>query len=261
MKIIDLSPEYEDIYFLCLEDWSDEVKEAGDHKARWYRRMKDKGLGVKLALDDEGRVGGMIQYVPGQSAPIVGQDLYFVLCVWVHGHKRGRGNFQKRGMGQALLRAAEEDVRARGAKGLVTWGLSLPVFMRASWFKKRGYRPVDKMGMQVLLWKSFAEDAEPPRWLRAKKTPQSVPGKVTVTALTSGWCPSGNMCLERARRAAAEIGDKVEFKVVEAFDRNAFEEWGRCDGLFVDSREIRTGPPPSYDKIKKKITKQVKKAK
>jgi hypothetical protein len=49
MKIVDLTPEHEHLYFCCLEDWSDEIKEAGDHKACWYCKMKDNGLRVKLA--------------------------------------------------------------------------------------------------------------------------------------------------------------------------------------------------------------------
>ena len=64
MKIIVLTEEHKKLYFVCLEDWSDEIKEAGDHKENWYIKMKDKGLCVKLALDDNGEVGGMIQYVP-----------------------------------------------------------------------------------------------------------------------------------------------------------------------------------------------------
>ena len=56
MKIIDLTPEHENLYFQCLEDWSEEISESGDHKKRWYGRMKEKGLRVKLALDDRGEV-------------------------------------------------------------------------------------------------------------------------------------------------------------------------------------------------------------
>lgn len=52
MEIIDLTEEHIQLYFECLEDWSDEIKEAGDHKACWYEKMKDKGLGVKLAKDE-----------------------------------------------------------------------------------------------------------------------------------------------------------------------------------------------------------------
>ena len=43
MKVIDLTAENESVYFVCLEDWSDEMREAGDHKERWYRSMKDRG--------------------------------------------------------------------------------------------------------------------------------------------------------------------------------------------------------------------------
>ena len=64
MKIIELEEKYEENNFLCLEDWSDEIKEAGDHKKNWYAQMKDKGLAVKLALTDDDKVCGMIQYLP-----------------------------------------------------------------------------------------------------------------------------------------------------------------------------------------------------
>lgn len=259
MKVIDLGPEHEDIYCQCLEEWAEEMKDAGDHKARWYRRMKDSGLGVKLATDDAGVVGGMIQYVPIEYSMAEGRDLYFVLCIWVHGYKQGRGNFQKRGMGRALLQAAEEDARARGAKGLAVWGMAIPVFMRASWFKKHGYKTADRMSFQTLLWKPFSEDARPPRWIRPNKKPGSLPGRVSVTSLMNGWCPGMNMVMERAKRAAAEFGDKVEFRMIDTFERPAFLEWGISDGLFINNRPVRTGPPPSYDKIKSKIAKRVKK--
>ncbi len=78
--------------------------------------MKDKGLRVKLAVDDNGQAGGMIQYLPIEHSTADGQGLYFINCIWVHGYKQGRGNFQKAGMGEALLKAAEEDVRSLGAK-------------------------------------------------------------------------------------------------------------------------------------------------
>jgi len=95
------------------------MKEAGDHNETWYRKMKDKGLRVKLALDDAGEVDGMIQYTPAGHSFIEGNDLYFINCIWVHGYKHGRGTFQKRGMGKALLQAAEDDVKAMGVKGIV----------------------------------------------------------------------------------------------------------------------------------------------
>jgi len=258
MQVVDLTPEHEQLYFVCLEDWSDEMKEAGDHKETWCREMKDKGLRVKLALDDRGEVGGMIEYVPIEHAEAEGSDLYFINCIWVHGYKKGRGNFQKKGMGKALLAAAEEDARALGAKGMVAFGLFLPFWIRASWFKKHGYRKVDSRGGMQLLWKPFTEDAAPPRWIRVKYAPEQTPDKVTVTSLLHGRCPAGNIVHERARRAAAEFGERVVFRTVRTNSKNALRRCGEAAALYVDNDRVRTGPPPSYKKIRSRIAKRLR---
>ena len=261
MKVVDLAPEHEEIYCQCLEEWSDEIKEAGVHKRQWYEGAKGQGLRVKLALDEKGTVGGMIQYLPIEHSPAQGSGLYFILCVWVHGYKQGRGNFQKKGMGTALLEAAEADARALGAAGMAAWGVVLPFWMRASWFRKRGYRKADTLGMMALVWKPFTADAAPPAWIRPRKKPAKEEGKVVVTGLLHGWCPAMSMVHERARRAAAELGPPVEFREVRTCDRDVFLEWGMTDALFIAGKEVRNGPPPKYETIKKKIARRVKKVK
>jgi hypothetical protein len=260
MKIIDLTPEHEKLYCCCLEDWSEDIKDAGDCKERWYNTMKDKGVRVKLALDDSGTVGGMIQYMPIEYSFADGKDLYIILCIWIHGYKQGRGNFQKKGMGAALLKAAEEDVKSLGAKGIAAWGLIMPFFMKASWFKKHDYKVADKDGMMRLLWKSFSDDAQPPKFIKQKKSPEKIKDKVNLSLFIYGWCPAQNMAVERARRAAAEFGDKVVVNEYQTTtDRKLIEEWGISDGVFIDDKQLRTGPPPTYEKIRKKIEKKVKK--
>ncbi len=262
MKISDLTEEHKKLYYVCLEDWSDEMKEAGNHKECWCNKMNDKGLGVKLAFDDNGKVGGMIQYIPIEHSSANGKDLYFINCIWVHGYKKGRGNFQKKGMGKALLQAAENDVKDRGAKGIVAWGVPLPFWMKAAWFKKQGYTKVDKSGFfgPVLLWKPFTDDSIPPNWIKRKKKPEKIPDKVTVTGFINGWCPAQNIIFERAKKAVSEFGDKVIFREINTFDREVLLEWGITDALYIDDEEVRTGPPPSYKKIKGKIARQVKKS-
>ncbi len=259
MQIINLKNEHKKIYFMCLEDWSEEMKEAGNHKEFWYNKMKESGLRVKLALNDSGEVVGMIQYIPIEFSTAEGKDLYFINCIWVHGYKKGVGNWQKKGIGKALLKSAEKDVKEIGSKGIVAWGLALPVFMKASWFKKQGYSRIDKLGIQILLWKKFKENASPPRWIKEKKKPEKTPGKVTITAFLNGWCPAQNIVFERAKRICSELGDKVIFRPINTLNRDTYLEWGISDALFIDDKQVRTGPPPSYKKIKRKILKRVKK--
>ena len=259
MEVVDLTEEHEQLYFVCLEDWSDEMKEAGNHKELWYREMKDKGLRVKLALDDSGQVGGMIEYMPIEHAPAEGSDLYFISCIWVHGYKQGRGDFRKQGMGKSLLAAAEEDVRTLGTKGMVAFGLFLPFWIKASWFKKHGYKKVDSHDWIQLLWKPFADDAMPPRWIKRKYVPELTPGKVTVTSFLNGQCPAQNLVHERARRAAEEFGDKVEFRTIRTNDKEVIRQHGEMAALFVDGKKVRTGPPPSFEKVRGIIAKRVRK--
>lgn len=260
MNIIDLSPEHDRLYHVCLEDWSDEMRDSGDRKARWHERMKEHGLRVKLAVDDRGEPGGMIQYLPAEESIIDGKDLYMILCIWVHGYKQGRGDFRRRGMGTALLRAAEEDAQASGAKGMAAWGLMIPVWMKASWFRRHGYRNADRIGMRQLVWKSFTTDAVAPRWIRERKRPVSAPGTLSIEAFVSGWCPAMNLTYERAKRAVQELGVEEHFHEIDAMDRETFLEWGIADGVFLNGKPLQAGPPPSYDKIRRKIARKLKAA-
>ncbi len=255
MRVVDLTAEHEPAFLACLKDW-DRDAERECHKARWCDMMKCKGLRVKLAVDDDGRAIGMIQYVPIEYARVEGQDLYFIQCIWVHSYEEGMGNQQGRGAGRALLQTAEEDAQALGAKGMVAWGLAFPHWMPAAWYECQGYVEVDRMGCDVLVWKPFSSDAQAPRWMRPRKTPDPVPGRVTMTAFVTGWCP-GLSQVPDARRAAAEFGDRVIFREIDTSDPAVLAEWGMEFALFVDDECISTGmtdyPPPSCEEIKQKI--------
>ena len=260
MKIVDITDERKELFCLCLEDWSDEAKESGPKRREWLDRSLALGLRAKVALDDRGVEGGMIQYGPIEHSYVDGEGLYFIYCIHVHGYTQGRGNFQKQGMGTALLEAAEADAEARGATGMAAWGVWLPFWMRASWFKKHGYRKADRQGIANLMWKPFLEAARPPHWFPAGvKQPESTPGKVTVTAFSSGWCLAQNLVYERAKRAASEFGDTVVFREIDTTSRTTVAEWGVSDAVLVDGKNLQKGPPPSFDKIRKAIAKRVAK--
>ncbi len=261
MKIVDLTKEYEQLYFVCLENWSADMQEAGCHKETWYNSMKSKGLRVKLALNDAGDAVGMIEYLPIEYSIAQGQDLYYINCIWVHGHKQGVGDQRKRGYGIKLLQAAEADAEALGAKGMAAHGITLPFWIPASFYKKQGYKAVDKQGIMRLLFKPFSADAQQPKMIRQKKKMEknANPGKVTVTYFLTGSCPSCNMVYERAKRAAAEFGDRVVFQTVDTLDRETYLRCGLQNNLYVEDKRLSSGPPLSYDKIKSKIAKRVRK--
>lgn len=259
MKIIDISTDYERPYFCCLEEWSDDMKDAGNRKQQWYAYMKDKGLRVKLAIDDNNTPCGMIQYVPIEHSMFEGGNLYVILCIWVHGHKKGQGNQQHKGIGTELLRAAEQDCFQLGTDGLVAWGLIIPVFMRASWFRRKGYKVADKKGMMRLLWKPFKENANPPAFMKRIKAPSKTGAKVSIDIFCNGWCPVQNMGYERVIRASKEFAQQTVINEYDTTNIALVKEWGIFDSLYIDGKEIQLGPPPSYVKLKNKVKRAVKK--
>ncbi|NND84989.1 MAG: GNAT family N-acetyltransferase [Acidimicrobiia bacterium] len=259
MEIIDLTEQHRELFCLCLEDWSEEAREAGPRRSGWLDRMEPLGLRAKLAVDDAGEVGGMIQYLPIEHSFVLGEDLWVIPCIWVHSYDEGRGDFSGNGMGTALLEAAEQDARARGAKGMVAWGLGVPVWMKASWFRKHGYEVADRQNVRTLVWKPFDDDAVAPRWIPEKEPPfDRHPGKVNITAYSHGWCMAGNLVLERARRVADEFGDAVVFDEVRLPDRRAMVEHGQIDAVFLNGKDVSGGAPVSLEKLRRTVARQVR---
>ncbi len=131
--------------------------------------------------------------------------------------------------------------------------------MRASWFKKHGYKVVDKSGIMRLMWKPFNENALPPKFIKPKKQPAKGEGKVNITMFRNGWCQTMNIACERAIRASKDFPGKINLQEFETIDKEVVKEWGINDALYIDGKEIRVGPAPSYKTIRKKIERRVNK--
>ncbi len=255
MDIVDLGPEHENVYLSCLKPEDTTFTDGIPMKRDWYREYHDRGVRVKLAIDDDGAVAGMIQYVPRPLAPFVvgDDDIWAIHCIWVHVYESGIGNRGGKGMGSALLKAAEEDMRQRGARGVAAWGLMFPQWMNVPWFEKQGYSKVDVQGVMGLAFKAFDPDVDEPRWLQERKHPEPIPGKVRVSSFVIGWCTSGNLNHEWARQAAQELGDDVVFETYDTSDPEVVREWGITTGIYVDGEPYPVDGSETYEKFHEHI--------
>ncbi len=51
----------------------------------------------------------------------------------------------------------------------------------------------------------------------------------------------------------------VEVEIIDTFDRKNLLDWGISDAIYIDGKEVPTGPPPTYEKIRKMLERRVKK--
>ncbi|UCC92822.1 MAG: GNAT family N-acetyltransferase [Thermoplasmata archaeon] len=252
MEIVDLTPEHERTFLCCLKP-EDEVFAGGvPIKRQWLDRHREEGVGVKLTIDDDGAVAGMVQYSPRELAPFVTADegTWVVHCIWVHVYPSGIGDRGGRGMGTALLQAAEDEMRDQGARGVAAWGIVADEWMNAPWFERHGYRRVDEQGWLALTFKAFDPDVDEPRFLREVKRPGPIPGKARVSSFLIGWCTSGNLNHEWARRAAEELGEDVVFERFDTSDLSVATEWGISTGIFVNGDQLPVDGTETYEKVR-----------
>jgi len=255
VTVVDLAPEHEFEYCRCLESWSDEMAEAGDAKSRWLNKMKDRGLGVKLAIEEEnGAYAGMIQYYPTSYSPVSTDEkgIWFIHCIWVHGHKKGQGNHQGHGIGTALLNAAEEDIRNREGLAIAAWGLILPFWMKSRWYMKHGYLRADKDGIRELVIKSLDGQTHSVHWKKGQRPPaRRDDGSLNISMFLNGACPVSSIAYSRLIEATADL--PVCPELIDTSCREELEKWQQTDALFIGGREIRLGPPPSKRKIRRAV--------
>ena len=260
-EIIEYSEELIEQFCACLTPEDKTIGDSGRMKEDWVRRRTKNDFGALFAKTQDGKLCGMVQYIPIEESGAEGKGLWFVFCIWIPPAKRNSaGKQRKKGIGRALIEAAEQDVRNRGANGLAVWGTPLPFFMQSSFFKKLGFVQADKTGIQELLWKPFTPEADAPKWRGpGKDVPEAAEAdKVEVTSFISGICPAMNAVHLRFAKACADLAPDAVLKTVDTSSREAVTEWGRTDAVYIDGKDFPTGPPPGYRKIYRTLKKAIK---
>jgi GNAT superfamily N-acetyltransferase len=237
-KIHDM--EADDEYFVatCTHvNESAEIDASSRRRSAWFKKMYGRGLRIKVATLNGERVG-FIYVMPIEVCPWgpLGRDLAAFPCLVAHGKVKGRG------VGRALVAAAEAEAQKQQKKGIVTYGYYHDFwFMPAAYFEKLGFAVAARRGDVAILWKPFGSSAEAPSFLESAPRPEPVPGKVTVDLFFNTFCETSDIEAQRVREVAAEFGDAVTLRAYDAGDPATLQRYGRSRGIFVDGEEIFWG--------------------
>ena len=247
----DMEPEDEYFVATCTHvDESDEIDASSGRRLAWFKKAQARGLRIKVATWG-GEPVGFIYVMPIEVCPWgpLGRDLAVFPCLVAHSKVKGRG------VGRALIAAAEEEARSQGKKGLATYGYYHDFwFMPAAYFEKLGYEAAARRGERAILWKVFDASAEPPTFPEEKYRLEATPGKVAVDLFYNTFCLTSDVEAQRVRDVAGEFGEAVLLREYDAGEPDVLRRYGRERGIFVDNEEIFWGYEAPREGIREAIS-------
>ena len=218
-------------------------------KREWLAGRIDEGH-ILRKLDIRGCV--FIEYAPLEKAwvPIVGENFYYIYCLWVQGAPKGCG------YGRQLMEYCLADARAHGKAGVCMLGAQ----KQKNWLsdqrfaKKHGFCTVDTTpdGYELL---TLSFDGTTPRF--APSVRQETAGRGLVVYYDY-QCPYIPQRVEKLRSHCAEKGIPARFILVDTLEKAkslpcVFKNWAVLwDGKFVTVNQLDGA---AIDKIaKQKLT-------
>ncbi len=156
MRIITVTPENvaaTGIY--CIKD----KKAPGfSQKVAWFKDRINAGLVIKIAVDEQEKQLGFIEYLPAELAwrPINATNCMFVQCIALFGkNARGKAN------ASALLTACEADAVKKNKAGICAMSSEGAWMANRRIYEKNGFIEVDQRGRFELMYKALNKGTTP----------------------------------------------------------------------------------------------------
>ncbi|MCH5171254.1 MAG: GNAT family N-acetyltransferase [Erysipelotrichales bacterium] len=180
-------------------------------KKKWLAQRLKEGH-VLRKLDDKTTV--YIEYAPLETAwvPVVGENYYYIYCLWVLNHNR------RKGYGTELMKYCIEDAKRNGKSGICMLGAKT----QKSWFsdqnfaKKFGFEVVDttKNDYQLL---ALSFDGTTPRFSETAKK-EAIDSK-DLTIYYDMQCPFIYEAIEKIREYCKESNVPVNLIEVDTLNK------------------------------------------
>ena len=233
MEFINLSEENIDSEHLCCIIRNKPGHEGIEAKRQWLSaRIKEGHVFRKL----DQRECVFMEYAPLETAwvPIVGENYYYIYCLWVQ--KKGNG------YGKELMEYCIADAKANGKSGICMLGSD----KQKNWLsdqkfaQKYGFNKVDSTGDGYnLLALSF--DKTVPKF---SDTVKQKTDKAGLTVFYDYQCPYIPQRIEKLQEYCTGHGIPAEFVLVDSLEKAknlpcVFNNWAAFyDGKFISVNQL-----------------------
>lgn len=206
INLFELTPEnVEQESLFCIKDLKNPAFKC---KQKWFEQRYADGLRMLVAKNEIGKMLAFIEYMPAVKAwrPVSAPKLMFIHCMYVYANKD-----KKQGLGSLLIKACEDDARARGMAGVCV------MTSKGSWiadkriFEKNDYQKVDNLGRFELMAKTWKDSKA-----RLIDWTKSQANYVGWHLLYADQCPWHLKSVEAIKGVAEAYGIKLLVKKIES---------------------------------------------
>jgi len=251
IKIRDMLPEDEYYVGTCthVEENDEEIEECAQERIAYFKKMKNSGLKIKVALFN-GQHAGFIYIFPIENSPweVEGSNLYFIPCLVAH------SKFSGNNIGRELLVSAKNEAKAQGKDGIVVDAMDWNHwFMPANYFIHLGYEIVRRKGREVLLWKRFNKHSLKPHFIEENYSFKKIANEVVVDLFYNTFCQTSAIEAKRVRSIVEEFGDKVILNEFSADKRSTCKKYGISRAIYINGRSLELKAEVDKNMLRQRI--------
>ncbi len=175
-------------------------------KVKWFQSEINRGLKIKIAVNDEGKQLGFIEYLPSEIAwkPIAAKNYLFIQCIALF-VKDAHG----KGIGSQLIEQCESDAKAQNKNGICVMSSKGVWMPDTRLFEKNGFTKADELERFELMAKPFG-NASAPQFNNWTENREQYQGWNLVYAQQ---CPFHEKSVNDLIKVAKEF--KIDLKVTE----------------------------------------------
>jgi GNAT superfamily N-acetyltransferase len=262
MQILNISPkELDYVAILCVDPslppkWRKEMKKPMEARKEWLKSMMKKGLQVLVALEKSedvldslnaknqkieelnvrGKIPkGLIEYLPIEFAlePVKGKSSLFINCIWVF------PSFWHSGIAKRLLKTLIDNAKPHGGVSVLAyegdkWFDYFP-YMPVNFFKKFGFKEVDREGSRVLLYFDLGAH-KPPKLIPPKNKAIKKGDKLVLDIFYNSQCPWSKWMLEKIKQNMEKYNAIIN--AINTDDRKVIEKYGMARGVYINGEPV-----------------------
>ncbi|MDP8221077.1 MAG: GNAT family N-acetyltransferase [Candidatus Stygibacter frigidus] len=169
-------------------------------KVEWFKSRLNKGLKIKIAIDEEGKQLGFIEYIPSESAwrPVKADNYYFIHCIGLFAKEA-----RHRNIGTTLLQMCEEEAKQNDKDGVCVMSSNGAWMANKTLFEKNGFAIIDQLGRFELMCKKIKIKAGDPCFIDWTKKQVDYKG---WNLIYSDQCPWHEKSVADLKQSALEHG-------------------------------------------------------